>query len=429
MPSSFEQTLSEQNLHWSGERYSHSFKRSHEIQPINNLELEEIQVITGIRRSGKSTLLQTLINYLMQNQNIDPKSILYINFDDPKYTDIWADAASIYSIVTAAETMARQPIRYLFLDEVQNVKNWESYVKSVYDMKRFKKIFVTGSNSHLLNSEYATLLSGRYLKTLILPLAYHELLLNSGITQYHQLIKEKPTALAHVDRLLNFGGFPRIHCVNKDEQRLELLKSYYETILLKDCMVNNSVRDSKTLINVAHYLMKNPAVLYSYNSLSKAVGSNENTIQQFIQIFQNAYFINELRSFSYSVGEQLRSKKKTYCVDNGLITATAFMFTDNYGKLFENLVHSELQKMGHSEMYFFNDQKECDFIIPKSHNPIAIQACYQLTSQNRTREIAGLKAAMEKFSLPKGIIITYDNEEKIADNIDIIPFWKYFSLI
>ena len=163
--------------------------------------------------------------------------------------------------------------------------------------------------------------------------------------------------------------------------------------------------------------------------MSKAVGSNENTIQQFIQIFQNAYFINELRSFSYSVGEQLRSKKKTYCVDNGLITATAFMFTDNYGKLFENLVHSELQKMGHSEMYFFNDQKECDFIIPKSHNPIAIQACYQLTSQNRTREIAGLKAAMEKFSLPKGIIITYDNEEKIADNIDIIPFWKYFSLI
>jgi predicted AAA+ superfamily ATPase len=428
MSNSYEQTISEQNPHWAGVAYTHSFKRSHEVHPLSSLELEEIQVITGIRRSGKSTLLQTLINSLMKQT--DPKSILYINFDDPKYTDTLADAGSIYSIVTTAETMARQPIHYLFLDEVQNVENWETYVKSVYDMKRFKKIFVTGSNSHLLNGDYATLLSGRYLKTHIFPIAFHELLQNSGIREYHQLIKEKPTALAHVNRLLNFGGFPRIHCVNKDEQRLELLKSYYETILLKDCMANNAVRDTKMLMKLAHYLMTNPAALYSYNSLSKILGSNENTIQQFIHILQSAYFVNELKSFSYSVGEQLRSKKKIYCVDNGLITATAFKFSDNYGKLFENLVHSELQKTGHAEIYFFNDQKECDFIVHGPKKPIAIQACYQLTPENRGREIAGLMTAMEKFSIPEGVIITYDDdEEKMAGNVKVVPFWKYFSLI
>ncbi len=427
MPNLFEQTISAQNPHWSGMAYAHSFKRSHEALSLSNLELEEIQVVTGIRRSGKSTLLQTAINQLLKKT--DPKSILYINFDDPKYTEVCSDAGAIYSIVTAAETMTRQPIHYLFLDEVQNVEAWETYVKSVYDMKRFKKIFVTGSNSHLLNSDYAKLLSGRYLKTHIYPIAFHELLQNSGITEYHQLIKEKPTALAQVNQLLNYGGFPRIHCVNKDEQRIELLKSYYETILLKDCMANNAVRDTKTLMNLAHYLMTNPTVLYSYNSLSKAVSSNENTIQQFIHIFQNAYLINELKSFSYSVGEQLRAKKKVYCVDNGLITATAFTFTDNYGKLFENLVHSELQKTGNSEIYFYNDQKECDFILHNPNNPIAIQACYQLTPENRTREIAGLIAAMEKLKLPKGVIITYDDEEKISDNMDVIPFWKYFSLL
>lgn len=427
MSGSFEETISSQNPHWSGKAYSHSFKRSHEGLPLSNLDLEEIQVVTGIRRSGKSTLLQTVINHLMKQ--VDPKLILYVNFDDPKYTDVWSDAGAIYTIVTTAETMTRQTIQYLFLDEVQNVEGWETYVKSVTEMKRFKKIFVTGSNSHLLNSDYATLLSGRYLKTHIYPIAFHELLQNSGITEYHQLIKEKATALAHVNRLLNYGGFPRVHCVHKDEQRTELLKSYYETILLKDCMANNAVRDHKTLMSLAHYLMTNPAVLYSYNSLGKAVDSNENTIQQFIQIFQNAYLIHELKSFSYSVGEQLRAKKKVYCIDNGLITATAFKFMDNSGKLFENLVFSELQKIGYPEIYFYNDQKECDFILHEVENPIAIQACYQLTPENRAREINGLMVAMEKLSLPKGVIITYDNEEKISDVVEAIPFWKYFSLI
>lgn len=427
MLGSFEQTISSQNPHWSGKIYSHSFARSHEKLPISHLGLEEIQVITGIRRSGKSTLLQTVINHLVK-QTTDPKSILYINFDDPKYTDVWSDAGALYSIVTTAETMTGQTVHYLFLDEVQNVEKWETYVKSMSEMKRFKKIFVTGSNSQLLNSDYATLLSGRYLKTHIYPIAFHELLKNSGITEYHQLITEKALALAHVNRLLNYGGFPRVHCVDKDEQRNEILKNYYETILLKDCMANNTIRDHKTLMNLAHYLMTNPAVLYSYNSLSKAVGSNENTIQQFIQIFQDAYLIHELKSFSYSVGGQLRAKKKVYCIDNGLITATAFSFTDNSGKLFENLVFSELKKMGYPEIYFYNDQKECDFILHNVKNPTAIQVCYQLTPENRARELNGLMVAMEKLSLPTGVIITYDNEEIISNTITVTPFWKYFSL-
>lgn len=427
MSSSFEQTLSKQNPHWSGVRYTHVFKRSHETASLKRLKLDEIQVVTGIRRCGKSTLLLTMINHLLNET--EPKSILYINFDDPLYTEVCTDASSLYSVITTAESITRTPIQYLFLDEVQNVHAWEKYVKSVYDMKQFKKIVVTGSNGQLLNSEYATLLSGRYLKTQVYPIAFHELLQHSGITEYHQLLQEKSVALSHIQRLLNYGGFPRIHCIDEDDLRLELLKNYYETILLKDCLANNAVRDTKTLTNLAHYLMSNPAVLYSYNSLSKAIGSNENTISEFIQIFQNAFFINELRSYSYSVGKQLRGKKKVYCVDNGLITATAFSFSDNFGKLFENLVYGELQKQGHSEIYFFNEKKECDFIVHRGQDSIAIQACYQLKPENRTREIAGLKAAMEALSLTKGTIITLDDEETVSDMIEVVPFWKYFSTL
>ncbi len=426
MSNIYETVLVEQNRHWDGDGklYSHAFERSHAVQALSRLHLQEIQVITGIRRVGKSTLLQTMINHLIKTHHA--KSILYINFDDPNYTTVWKDASQIYTIVTAAETITQQTVQYLFLDEVQNVEAWEKYVKSTYDSERFKKIVVTGSNANLLNSHYAKLLSGRYLKTHIYPIAYHELLKNSGITTTHQLIKKKSLALKHVNTLLQYGGFPRIHCIDDPLERIDLLKNYYETILLKDCIANHDIRDISTLMQLAHYLVSNPAALYSYNSLSQAVASNENTVKQFIQIFHNAYFFDEIRPFSYSLSKQLRANKKIYCIDNGLISAAAFQFSDNFGKLFENLVYTELQKANYADIYFFHDQNECDFIVGDAKNKIAIQVCYHLTLENKPREIAGLVAAMKKFSIKKSVIITYNDEEKITDEIQAIPFWKYF---
>ena len=427
MSAYFEQAVSAQNPHWDGTLYSRAISRSYDTQTINRLKLQEIQVVTGIRRAGKSTLLETLINQLAKKQ--DPQSILYINFDDPNYTTVRADARQIYDIITSAETITQKTIDSLFLDEVQNVEGWEQFVKSTYDAKRFKNIVVTGSNANLLQSDYAKLLSGRYIKTHIYPIAFHELLKNDGITSYQQLLKKKSLALKHINMLIQYGGFPRIHCIDDNAQRIELLKSYYETILLKDCIANHHIRDTRTLTQLAYYLMSNPAALYSYNRLSSVVGSNENTVQQFIHIFQDAYFLRELKSFSYSIREQLRANKKIYCIDNGLITATAFQFSDNLGKLFENLIYSELQKTSDADIFFFHEQHECDFILQDKKEMTAIQACYQLTAENKSREIAGLEAAMKKLSIKKGYIITYNDEEKISDHIRVIPVWKYFSMM
>lgn len=152
-----EQTLIEQNPHWSGEHYNHALKRLHNSIILNDLSLNEIQIITGIRRSGKSTLMQTVINHLLDQGNI--KNILYVNFDDPNYNEACNDPSCFYEILTAAEKLMLCRMDYLFLDEVQNVNAWEKYVKSVYDSKRFKKIFISGSNAELLKSNYAKLLT------------------------------------------------------------------------------------------------------------------------------------------------------------------------------------------------------------------------------------------------------------------------------
>lgn len=420
-----EQVIAEQNPHWDKVPYDHAFKRLHDKEAINDLNLEEMQIITGIRRCGKSTLLHTLINHLMTQ--LDPQSILYINFDDPNYIPVCNDATALYDVLTTAEKLSGHKVDYLFLDEVQNVEAWEKYVKSMYDSKRFKKIIVTGSNADLLNSDYASLLTGRYIEARLFPLTYQEVLLNNGITNRLQLIKQKPLTLKLLDDMLNFGGFPRIHDIKTEQQRRKVLKGYYEIILLKDCIKNHKVRDTRTLINLSHYLITNAATAYSYNSLSKAIQSNENTVKHFIQIFENAYFIEELKQFSYSLKKQTRMRKKTYCIDNGLITVTTFKFMDSIGKLLENLVYTELRKIPNHEIYFYNEQKECDFILHNTNKPLAVQVCYVLNPGNRDREINGLIAAMDQYSIPEGLIITYDQEETLSNNMQVVPFWKFFS--
>lgn len=420
-----EQTLVEQNPHWNNIAYKHTFARLHDKHAINDLAISEIQIITGIRRSGKSTLMQTLINHLIKSVN--PKSILYINFDDPNYTEACRDAKSFYNIITASEKLTRQKIDYVLLDEIQNMNEWEKYVKSVYDSKKFKKIIISGSNANLLNSEYATLLSGRYLKTHIYPLSFQELLLNKNIKNRMELISEKSTALSLVDQLLTMGGFPRIHCLSDDQQQLKLLKNYYETILLKDCIANHNVRDSAILTQLSHYLINNISCLYSYNSLYKALGSNENTIQNYIHILKDAYFIHQLTQYSYSLKTQTKSKKKAYCIDNGLISAATFKFSSNHGKLLENLVYTELKKHNYDQIFYNNDTNQCDFIVHSEKKSLAIQVCYQLDENNIKREINGLKTAMKKFNIQQGIIITYDDDRNLHNNIKAIPFWQYFS--
>jgi predicted AAA+ superfamily ATPase len=427
MTKNIDLALIAQNRHWQGESQPIGVERQYNQQMIQNLTLDEIQIITGIRRCGKSTLLHFLINHLIQNNKISPQNILSVNFDDPNYTDFYTNPAQLYELIIYAEKMTGQKINYLFFDEVQNVLHWEQFIKSVYDSRQFKKIFITGSNADLLKSDYASLLSGRYVETRVFPFQFKEILLHLGIKNEFDALVNKSKLLKLQDELLQYGSFPRIAFIDLKEDKRQLLKSYYETILLNDCIKNHKIRDDRVLSQLAYFLLTNIASLYSYNSLGRAVGTNENTIQSYLQVFENAYLLEELRQYAYSVSDQIRNKKKIYCIDNGLINTVSFQFSGNYGKLFENLVYSELRKQTGNLIYFYQDKYECDFIVSNQGQLRAIQACYQLTPSNQQREVQGLKAAMSKLNIPQGVIITYDDGSNIApDSIQIIPFWKYF---
>lgn len=416
-----EKAIIQQNKHWS-ESFKNLQDRLVLHALLKKLDANLIQVVTGIRRGGKSSLFKLLINHLKKKYN--PKSILYVNLDDPFFTEVYEDPKRLEQIIEIAEKITNTPVQFLFLDEIQNVNSWEKFVKSAFDNERFSKIFITGSNSSLLKGEYSQLLSGRYLTNQIFPYSFKELLRHSGIRDFMDLLKNKSSVLKIVDRMLEFGSFPEVAKQKNPDLMHEILTNYYETILLKDCIGNGKIRDIKRFMNLAYYLISNNGGLFTYTGLAKILGGNENTMRDFIHYLTNSFLLYELKPFNFSLKKQFKGQKKIYCADNGILANVSFRFSYNKGKLFENLIFTELLKQG-NEIYFYHNKRECDFIVKKGRNLKAIQATFELTEMNKKREISGIKEAAEKLNIKQGFIITYDQEGE-EEGIPVIPFWKYF---
>lgn len=407
-----------QNTHWENS-YNNLHKRAVFEKILNNLNTKHIEVLQGIRRCGKSSLFKLMINHL--SQTVDPQEILYINLDDPFFTKYSNDPTSFYEIVQTAKKLTQKEVKYLFLDEVQAINGWEKYVKSVYDSEQFLKIFITGSNSSLLNGEFATLLTGRYISTMVYPLSFREILQINGINSYLDLNKQLPKVLKLIDEMMFYGSFVEVYKLREDLKR-ELISSYYEAILFKDCIANSQIRDIKGFKELSFYALSNLTSLYSYSSLAKAVALNDKSVREYITALESSYLFSELKLFSCSLKEQINNRKKLYLSDNGFMNL-GYSFSSNYGKLLENLVFTELQKAGY-EIYFYNKESECDFIATKEGKTVAIQVCYELNDQNRSREINGLKKL--PFAVSEKYIITYNQNLPSVEDIKIVSFWDYF---
>ncbi len=419
-----EKALQFQNRHWTKGKYENYLYRENLTLTLKKFDLKEVLILTGIRRSGKSTMFRLIINHLIDT-GVNPGTILTVNFDDPFFVEICEDSRLIEKIIEISDKLTGQKTEYLFFDEIHQVKNWEKYVKSAYDSERFKKICLTGSNSALLEGEYVTRLSGRYIVQQVFPYSFSERLNHNNINNLLSLNYRKSEVLSLVDDMMEFGGYPEVSALNDNDMRREIILSYYETIILKDCVAKGAVREIKKFRQLVHYMVSNMTSLYSYNSLSRKLDASDMSIKEFVQLLENSFFISELKLFSYSVATQTRNRKKIYCVDNAFPANVSFRFSSNKGILFENLVFTEFSKLG-AEIFYFNDTYECDFIVKLNNDFEAVQVSIDLEDENvLERELRGLKKAMSALEIQKGTIITY-NTEKELENIRAVPFWKYF---
>jgi len=417
-----ENAILKHNLHWK-QRYEKLHTRDAIKDITSKLHLKQIQVLKGIRRSGKTTLFKLIINHLLEYE--EAKTILYINLDDPFFSEIHSDSKNLYKLLELSQKITNTKVKYLFLDEVQNVTAWEKFVKTIYDNETVKKIFITGSNSSLLDGKYATLLSGRYLSHTVHTPSFNEVLKLNNIKSRYELIDNKIKVLKICDEMMQFGSFFEV--LNEDEFKREIILSYYDTIVFKDCIANNNLRDAKTFREIVNFVISNSTNMYSYNSLSKATGINDNTIKEYIRVIEDSYMCKEIKQYSYSLKEQIKTKKKIYISDNSFLAQTSFRFSQDFSKLFENLVYTEFMKQDY-EIYYFNKDFECDFICKKENELLAVQVCYKLSPQNKEREINGLKKL--KLKCTKKLLITYDlNIDLENENgLYIVSFWDYFSI-
>ena len=375
-----------------------------ERDKINSIQTENsfIQVITGVRRCGKSTLLHFLMSKYTK--------IAYFNFEDPRIINF-----TISDFPKLDEIIPKDTEAYFF-DEIQNVPQWEVYIRQLHDYE--KKVYVTGSNASLLSKDLGTRLTGRYLAVELFPFNYVEFL---------QFQKFKNTDKA-VEKYLKLGGFPEY----LKTSNVEVLQNLFKDLVYRDIAIRYSIRNTKLLIDLALYLLSNIGKETTYNSLKKTfqVGS-ANTIMDYLNWFEDAYLLFFLQKFSYSAKSIAINPRKVYAIDNGLINANSLSFSEDKGRILENAVYIHLRNQG-IKMYYFREKRECDFVLFEQEKCVkAIQVCQEVHAENQEREISGLLEAMTFFDLQEGFIITFNQEDTLemdGKTIYLVPSFKFFTL-
>jgi len=369
------------------------------------ISLPHAVVISGIRRCGKSTLLNQIIN------NFYPKGVYYLNFEDERLVDFEvADFNSLYEVFL--ELYGERKV--FFFDEIQNVAQWEVFVRRMQN--KGHKFFITGSNASLLSRELGTKLTGRCVSIELYPFSFIEYLSFKDYKPQKDAFSytaERARIKKHFSEYLRHGGMPEYLKYNDST----LLKRVYEDILYRDIVARYDIKQVKALRELGLYLLSNIGTLFSYNNLTKILGvGSMNTIKSYADYLENGFLVSLVSRFSYSLKQQFVANKKIYCIDNGLAESVAFQFSKNKGKFLENLVFLELKRR-YPQIYYYKttNNLEVDFLIKNGKKDISlIQVADNLDNEKtRQREIDALTYAMDELKLKKALILTEDTEEEI----------------
>lgn len=362
-------------------------------------------IVAGIRRCGKSTLL----HQLLKKKHVDS---LYVNFDDPRLYDFEiSDFQKLDMIILELRH------KILMFDEIQVIKGWERYVRQKLD-EGFK-VFVTGSNASLLSRELGTSLTGRHITMELFPFSFSEFCRFKGLEHNEISIKE----------YMQYGGFPEYLKTPFEEILVNLL----DDILIRDIAVRYGIKDTRGLKRLAIFLLSNIGNLISANKLREPSGiGSTTTILEYLSHLEQSYLVSLVPVFDYSLKRQSINPKKIYAIDLGLVAVNVSKIKGDEGHKLENIVYNAL-RLRYKEIYYHKGNGECDFIIiEKGAIKQAIQVCFELNVDNRTREFNGLIDALKAYKLKEGYIITCHQEDffQIEDYvIKVIPSYKFLSSI
>ena len=367
---------------------------------IEAKDTEFIKVITGVRRSGKSTLLLMYKEYLL-NTNIDDNNIIYINFESAKYDDI-KSYKDLYKYVK--EKIKKEKV-YLLLDEVQNVESWEKAINS-FKVDFNIDIYITGSNAYLLSSELSTLLSGRYIEIKMYPLSFKEFIKFNNYDNNN--LDEK------FNEYLKYGGLPAITLIkDNDELVLSYLNDIYNTIVKKDIIDRNKIKDTALLENIIKYLSNNIGSPISSTKISDYLNSNKiveksnhQTIDNYLNMLEKSFIMYKADRTDIKNKSLLKTLGKYYISDTGIRNIILGFRNIDEGHLLENVVYLELVRRGYRVNIGKSGNYEVDFVAENPNDIKYYQVTKSLSSEEvKERELRSLESIEDNY---EKIILTMD---------------------
>lgn len=405
------------------------------------IESDLINDIVGARRAGKTYLMFFYIKKLL-GEGAEKEATIYINFENRKLLPLTPEYFNDLIEVIHAKRLFEKNIKvFVFLDEVQRVESWEKYIRSIYDeFKGRIKIFVSGSTSKLTESELSYLLTGRHLTTQVYPLNFREFLSFKGFDYKRGFMIEKDIAAIKefFREYLEFGGFPEIVLLESGKE--ELIQTLFTDIITRD-ILPRAKRRGEIVEDMAYFLCTNSGKLASFSKLTGMLSSmgikvSVPTFEKYFSAMKDAFLFFDITIFSYKVKDQLQYPRKIYCTDTGFVNFAGFKFSEDRGRLMENLVAIELQRRKSQalviEVFYWKDYqgREVDFVVREGLDvKQLIQVTYAASrGEIEKREINGLLRAADELKCSILLVITweYGGEEIIkGKRIIFKPLWKW----
>jgi predicted AAA+ superfamily ATPase len=430
-----QELLHKHNPIWFGQQLETGTERSTLHSIVSFLSVPHIIAISGARRSGKSFLLKQLIMHLLRT-NIPASNIVSMNFEDPFFVN--HDDVKVLDTLLSEYRVMKNPSGkvFVFLDEIQNIPGWHRWLRDLYDRHPDVKVFITGSNSELLSVELASHLTGRVLAFENFPFSFYEYLQDQpdielpDTLQYETLYPMQDSLQHYVEKVFQIGLFPEIINVKDSNLREEILRQYFQQVLFKDIVPKFSIRNSKTIEQLAYYCSTTFASRFSYHRIASAVGSNENTIKEYLSYLEKAYLFFVIEHFSYSLKKQTRYAKKIYISDEGLRNATASSFSPDTGRHAENVVFLHLRRETKKITFWQDDQSgaEIDFVIQGKHRTVLCNVSYTNEISQREYKAFSMFLAFNPIQDYQCLLVTRNVYKKVMHEgieIQLIPMWLF----
>lgn len=379
-------------------------------QLLSELNTPHIKDIIGVRRCGKTILMYQIIHALIE-QGINPQNILYLNLDDPQLTNLEE------AITTSLHI--HPDISHVFLDEVQQLNKWESIVRVYYDRKLFSKIVVSGSAASVISRDIGRTLTGRHITQTLTPFSFKEYLKRQQIERPFD-ISNREKVIHHLEHYIKNGGFPEI--IGTDPLTAKaILVDLYNDILSRDIVSRFDV-ELDIVKKIGFYMMTTIGAPFSYNSIARAVQVHYDTVKKYVPYFEEVFLFFVVPFFSWKLKTAMKKDMKCYAIDTGLRNAVSFKFSEDLGRLAENVVLVELKRRK-EEVYFYKEKREVDFIVRDGANLTGMNITYTNTIPDREKE--GLLLFKEKYKEAQLLMITKEVEQTDSDGIQYIPLWKW----